>query len=129
MPRMQTETFGAGDMTWLGSSHGIWECRTEILDLSTFTGLHPDGYIPSGTPCAIVSGKLVPYDSDEATTTGAGVLAGFLFTDQPVVGSNDFGVPLLDHGRVVSANVPDGDGAFVAPVDALKSANVTVVFI
>lgn len=131
MPRMQSETFGPGDQSWLGSAHGIHECRTEILDISTFTeGTHyPDGYIPSGTPVAKVGGKLVPYTSAEGTTTNAGVLAGFLFTDQPVVGTNDFGVPLLDHGRVKSANVPDGTDAFTAPVAALKSVAVTIVFI
>lgn len=131
MPRMQTETFGAGDHTWLGSSHGIWECRTEVLDISAFTEAdhYPDGYIPSGTPCALVGDKLVPYESAEATTTGDGVLAGFLFSDQPVVGTNDFGVPLLDHGRIKSANVPQGVDAFTAPVDPLKRVATTFVFI
>lgn len=131
MPRLQTETFGAGDMTWLGSSHGIWECRTEVLDISAFTEAdhYPDGYIPSGTPVALVGGLLVPYDSTEATTTNAGVLAGHLFTDQRVIGSDDFGVPLLDHGRVVESKVPDGDGAFVAPVAAAKIAKTTIVYI
>ena len=88
MPRLKTETVGTGDQSWLGSSHGIHECRTEILDVSTFTaGTHyPNGYIPSGTPVAKVGGMLVPYDSTEGTTTNAGVLAGFLFTDQSVVG-------------------------------------------
>ena len=131
MPRLTTETFGAGDQSWLGSSHGIHECRTEVLDISTFTEAdhYPDGYIPSGTPDAKVSGKLVPYTSAEGTTTGAGVLAGFLFTDQRVVGTNDFGVPLLDHGRVKSAKVPMGTDAFTAPVAAAKCAATTVVFI
>lgn len=131
MPRMSTETFGAGDQSWLGSSHGIWECRTEVLDISTFTEAthYPNGYIPSGTPVAKVAGVLVPYTSAEGTTTGAGVLAGFLFTDQPVVGTADFGVPVLDHGRVKTAKVPVGTGAFTAPVAALKSVATTVVFI
>lgn len=131
MPRMKTETFGAGDQSWLGSAHNIWECRTEVLDISAFTeGTHyPNGYIPSGTPVALVADKLVPYTSAEGTTTNAGVLAGFLFTDQPVVGTNDFGVPLLDHGRVKSANVPDGTDAFTAPVAAAKRASTTFVFI
>lgn len=131
MPRLKTETVGTGDQSWLGSSHGIHECRTEILDVSAFTaGTHyPNGYIPSGTPVAKVAGLLVPYTSAEATTTGAGVLAGFLFTDQKVEGTNDFGVPLLDHGRVRSAKVPQGSDAFTAPVAALKSVNVTIVFI
>ena len=131
MPRMKSETFGAGDQSWLGSSHGINECRTELLDISTFTaGTHyPNGYIPSGTPVAKVGGVLVPYDSTEGVTTNAGVLAGHLFTDQPVVGTNDFAVPVLDHGRVKSAKVPAGANAFTAPVAAAKRANTTVVYI
>jgi hypothetical protein len=131
MPRLSTETYGAGDQSWLGSSHGIHECRTEILDVSAFTaGTHyPNGYVPSGTPVAKVGGLLVPYDSTEATTTNAGVLAGFLYTDQKVVGTQDFGVPLLDHGRVKTAKVPQGVQAFVAPVAAAKRAATTVVYI
>lgn len=131
MPRLKNETVGAGDQTWLGSSHGIHECRTEILDVSAFTANthYPDGYIPSGTPVAKVASLLVPYDSNEATTTGAGILAGHLFTDQPVVGTADFGVPLLDHGRVKAAKVPVGTGAFAAPVAAAKRANTTIVYI
>lgn len=131
MPRMKSETFGAGDQSWLGSSHGIHECRTETLDISAFTaGTHyPNGYIPSGTPVAKVGGLLVPYTSAEATTTGAGILAGHLFTDQPVVGSGDFPVPLLDHGRVKSAKVPQGTDAFTAPAAAAKRAATTFVYI
>lgn len=131
MPRLKNETFGAGDMSWLGSDHGIWNGRTEVLDISAFTaGTHyPDGYIKSGTPVAKVGGLLVPYDSNEATTTNAGVLAGFLLTDQPVVGTADFAVPLLDHGRVITAKVPQGANAFAVPVAAAKKANTTVVYI
>lgn len=131
MPRMKSETVGSGDQSWLGSSHGINDCRTELLDISTFTaGTHyPNGYIPSGTPVAKVAGVLVPYDSLEATTTNAGVLAGFLFTDQVVVGTNDFAVPVLDHGRIRSAKVPAGANTFAVPVDAAKRASTTVVYI
>ena len=131
MPRLTTETFGSGDQSWLGSTHGIHECRTETLDISTFTEADhfPDGYIPSGTPVAVVSDKLVPYTSAEGTTTNAGVLAGFLFTDQPVVGTGDFAVPLLDHGRIKTALVPQGTDAFTAPVLAAKRAAAVFVFI
>jgi hypothetical protein len=131
MPRLKSESFGAGDQSWLGSSHGIHECRTETLDISAFTaGTHyPNGYIPSGTPVAKVGGLLVPYTSAEATTTNAGVLAGHLFTDQQVVGTGDFAVPVLDHGRVKSAKVPQGSDAFTAPVAAAKRAAVTIVYI
>ena len=131
MPRLKTETIGAGDQSWLGSAHGIHECRTELLDISTFTaGTHyPNGYIPSGTPVAKVGGMLVPYDSTEATTTNAGVLAGHLFTEQAVVGTADFAVPVLDHGRVRSARVPQGANAFTVPVAAAKRASTTIVYI
>lgn len=131
MPRLTSETFGAGDQSWLGSSHGIHECRTETVDISAFTEAthYPDGYIPSGTPVALSSGKLVPYTSAEATTTGAGVLAGHLFTDQPVVGTGDFAAPVLDHGRVKADKVPQGSDAFTAPVAAAKRVGVTIVYI
>lgn len=131
MPRLKSEIVGTGDQSWLGSSHGIRNCRTEFLDISTFTaGTHyPNGYIPSGTPVAKVAGVLVPYTSAEATTTGAGVLAGHLFTDQPVVGTADFAVPVLDHGRVKAAKVPQGSDAFTAPVLAAKRASVTINYI
>jgi hypothetical protein len=129
MPRLTTETFGSGDQSWLGSSHGIHECRTETLDISAFTeATHfPDGYIKSGTPVAKVAGVLVPYTVAEGTTTGAGILAGFVYTDQPVVGTGDFAVPLLDHGRVKAAKVPYA--SFVAPAAAAKNAAHNVLFI
>ncbi len=128
MPRLKTETVGGGDQSWLGSTHGIANARTEILDISAFTANthYPNGYIPSGTPVAEVSGVLVPYDATEGTTTGAGILAGFVLTDQAVVGTNDFAVPLLDHGRVKVAKLPV---SFTAPAAAAKRAATTIVFI
>ena len=131
MPRLQSEQFGAGDQSWLGGTHAIYDTRTETLDISTFTaGTHyPNGYIKSGTPVAKVAGKLVPYDSTEATTTNAGVLAGHVYTDQKVVGTGDFAVPLLDHGRVKAAKVPQGVQAFTAPVAASKRAASSFIYI
>ncbi|RRJ85908.1 potassium transporter [Gulosibacter macacae] len=125
MPRLTTETFGAGDMTWLGSSHGIRNARTEILDVSAFTKTthFPNGFIKSGTPVAIVDNRVVPYTVAVGTTTDAGVLAGFILTDQKVVGDADFGVPVLDHGRINVANVPYAD--FAAPA-AAKNATTCV---
>lgn len=129
MPRLRTETFGAGDQSWLGSAHGIANSRTETLDVSAFTaGTHyPNGYIPSGTPVAKVAGMLVPYDKTEATVTGAGILVGHVFTDQPVVGTQDFAVPLFDHGRVIASKVPQS-GGFTQPVAAAKNAT-NIVYI
>jgi hypothetical protein len=128
---MKTETIAPGDMSWLGSDHGLRDCRTETIDVSAFTaGTHyPNGYIPSGTPVAKVSGLLVPYTSAEGTTTGAGVLAGHILTDQVVVGTNDFAAPVLDHGRVKTAKVPQGTDTFTAPVAAAKRAATTIIYI
>lgn len=132
MPRMKSETYGAGDQSWLGSTHGIYNGRTETIDISTFTaGTHyPNGYLPSGTPVALVGGVLVPYDKTEATVTGAGILAGHILTDQPVVGTADFSVPLLDHGRVKVSKVPyNNTFTFAAPVAAAKAAATTFVYV
>lgn len=132
MPKLVTETIGTGDQSWLGSDHGIYNARTATVDVSAFTaGTHyPNGYLPSGTPVALASGLLVPYDKTEATTTGAGVLAGFILTDQTVVGTNDFPVPLLDHGRVNVSKVPyNNTFNFAAPVAAAKGASVNFVFV
>lgn len=133
MPKLRTETFGTGDMRWLASTHAIWNGRTETVDISAFTaGTHfPNGYIPSGTPVAMVAGALVPYDSLEATTTGAGVLEGHLLTDQPIQPGQtaDFSAALLDHGRVNASRVPQGVQAFTAPVAAAKRARTTIVYV
>lgn len=128
MPRYTTESFGSGDQSWLGSDHAVGNARTEMVDVSAFTsGTHyPDGYIPSGFPVAKVGGLLVPYDKTEGVTTGAGVLAGHILTDQRVVGVEDFPAPLIDHGRVKTAKVPN---SFVAPVAAAKAAATTIVYI
>lgn len=122
MPKILTETYGGGDTTWLGSLHAISNARTVIVDISEFTPAthYPDGYIKSGTPVAIVGGVAVPYVVAEATSTGAGVLAGFILFDQRVVGGQDFAAPLLSHGRVITAKVPYA--AFVKPVAAAKNA-------
>ena len=127
MPKLHVENFG-GDQSWLGSAHGIGNCRTETVNVSAFTkGTHyPNGFIPSGTPVAKVSGLLVPYDATEGTVDGAGVLTGHLFADQSVVGDSNFAAPVLDHGRVKAALVP---GTFVKPAAAEKLSATTIVYI
>lgn len=135
MPRFRTESeIVTGNMEWLGSGHALRNARTEILDISTFTAAthYPDGYIPSGTPVAKVGGVLVPYDATEGTVTNAGVLAGFVLTDQPLyvepgaTATEDINVPLFDHGRVKVGKLPV---TFVAPAAAAKNAAHTIVFI
>ena len=128
MPGLVTKNYGSGDFSWLLNTDGLDESVTGVIDVSTFTaGTHyPNGFIPSGLPVAKVGGVLVPYDATEGTVTGAGVLAGFVLTDQAVVGTADFGVPLYDQGRVIAANLPI---AFTAPTAAAKRAAVAIVFV
>lgn len=132
MPKLRTENFGSGDQSWLGSTHGIRNARTEILDVSAFTAAthFPDGYIPAGTPVGKVNGLLVPYDITAGTTTGAGILVGHILTDQKVVGTADFGVPLFDHGRVIASKVAgilSAWSSFVAPSSAKNGSNILYV--
>lgn len=129
MPKLRTENFGPGDQSWLGSTHGIRNARTGIIDISTFTaGTHyPDGYIRSGTPVALVGGVYVPYDVTAGTTTGAGVLAGHILTDQPVVGTADFGAPIFDHGRVNVAKIAAFYTNFAKPLPAKNATTIVYV--
>lgn len=123
--RIETPELSEGDQTWLASTRGITKNRTVKLNLASFTVDPAKGYIPSGTPLALVTSddaglEAVPYDGTEGTVTGAGILAGFLFTDQvKVAGTVDeyINAPLLDHGRIRISRLPV---AFVAPVAAAK---------
>lgn len=129
MPRLSNETIGTGDQSWLGSTHGIGNARTETIDISAFTPAdhYPNGYIPSGTPVAIVAGLAVPYDPTVGTTTGAGILAGHLLTDQKVVGSTDFAAPVIDHGRVKTAKIAALGSAWASFVKPITAKNATTI--
>ena len=107
------------DMTWLGSAHGLRNARTVTVDTTAFSAQAKNGVIPSGTPVTIAKGVATPY-------AGSGKFSGFILTDQPVVGTNDFGVPLIDHGRVRVAKLPV---SFTAPAAAAKRAATTIVFV
>jgi hypothetical protein len=123
--RIETPALSEGDQTWLASTRGITHNRTVKLNLASFTVDPAKGYIPSGTPLALVASddaglEAVPYDGTEGVTTAAGVLAGFLFTDQvKVTGTADeyINAPLMDHGRVRTSRLPV---AFTPPVALAK---------
>lgn len=103
MPRLEPETIGTGDQSWLASSHAIWNCRTVAPDPSAFTAVaYPNG-VPSGTPLAIVDGLAVPFDKNGDGNLG--VLAGFLFTDQKAPAEG--GWPMLWHGAVRPDRLPE----------------------
>ena len=129
MPGLRSDTFGTGDQRWLGSTHALYNARTETLNVPAFNAAthYPDGYIPSGTPVALVGGLLVPYDGTEGTTTGAGVLAGFVKIDVRIFPDDDrTPAALVDHGRIRTGFVP---GNFVAPAAAAKRGATTFIFI
>ncbi|MGX9346634.1 head decoration protein [Microbacterium sp. KNMS] len=103
MPKLRTENFGAGDQTWLGSTHGIRNARTAVIDISTFTAAthYPDGYLRSGTEVnAANEAAVTPY------TGAAGEQLGYLLTDQKVNGAEDFGAPILRHGIINISKLP-----------------------
>ena len=88
MPRLSTESFGAGDQSWLGGTHGIYNCRSVAPDPSLFTSTDfPDGVVPSGTPLGRVTstGKFGPYTGDsteeiQTVTEGGSGLTSFTLT-------------------------------------------------
>lgn len=108
MPNFRSESFGVGDQTWLGSTHGIRNARTSVLDVSAFAPV--DGVIKSGTPVnAADESAVVPF------TGAAGERLGFVLTDQKADADAYVNAPVLRHGIVKVANLPVD---FVIPADA-----------
>lgn len=105
MPRVSEETYGAGDQSWLGGTHGIYNCRSGVIDPTTFSGSdYPNGYLPSGTRVALVDDAFVKYNA--AGNDGTEVLAGFVYTDQKVAGTELLNAPILTHGQIRVAKLP-----------------------
>ena len=100
MPRLETQTIGGGDQSWLGSTHGIYNCRSVVIDASEFTAEthYPDGYLPAGTPLTISDEVAGPFDGS--------TLSGFLYTDQKVGDEYTINGPLFEHGKVRISNLP-----------------------
>lgn len=124
MPRLTTETYGTGDMSWLGTAHAIANARSVVIDPTTFTAAtdYPDGHLRSGQPLALSAGKYVKYDPAGVGVTAT--LVGHLLTDQKVTGAVTINGPLYDHGRVHTSKVP---GTFVAPTAAKLAATIIYV--
>lgn len=98
---IRTETFGRGDHRWLGSRHGTDICRPCTIDLSTFVEQthYADGYLPSGTPLALIEadGTFGLYDPE--AVDGREKFVGHLLDDVSTKGGNPIGA-LYEHGRV-----------------------------
>ena len=101
----RTESYGAGDQSWLASRHGTDVAKSATLDPSAWTSKTSDGRIKSGEPFAVVSNLAVPYNS--AGSGGTNVLAGFVFTDQAVrSGGGNVTFPAIWTGRVYRSKLP-----------------------
>lgn len=98
------ETFAQADHSWLGSAHGTDSARTVTIDVSALTENthYPNGYLPDGTPLGeLAAGLYGVYDGNDPDT-----LAGFLLEPVKVTGDSDVAGALLEHGRVIEANLP-----------------------
>ena len=103
MPRLVSETVRTGNVTWLGSDHGMFDAETGTLDVSTFVKAthYPNGYFPSGLMVNIANLAAV------APFTGAACeKIGFVLFDQPTDGVADIAVPIIWHGLIKTANLP-----------------------
>lgn len=119
---VETTTYTGEDQSWLGSAHGTNNAWTGTLDASTFLATFTDGVVPSGVVLGRLTaspGKLVPYT--DAATNGAGsdTAVGHLFTTTDLKGTTaaaakDTVVAVIDHGRVIEANLPTGHGLTAA---------------
>lgn len=99
---IRTETFSAGDQSWMGSRHGTEVPKTVTLDPAAWTGkLTSDGVLRSGEAFAISVNLAVPYVS------GSNTLAGFILTDQSIrADGGNATVPALWHGRILTSKLP-----------------------
>lgn len=114
--RLKIESFGAGDVSWLGSNHGTDNARTSTIVLANFTKAthYPDGFIPSGLPVnAADEASLKPW------TGAAGEALGFVLFNQSVdAGDAKFAVPVIRHGIIRYAKLPV---AFTAPAGGVPN--------
>ncbi|MDJ0010104.1 potassium transporter [Gordonia alkanivorans] len=115
----RTESFGAGDQSWLGSRHGTDVAKTATLNPSAWSAKTSDGRIKSGEPFAVVSDLAVPYNS--AGSNGTDVISGFILTDQSVTGSANVSFPAVWTGRILRSKLPS-----TVPADA-KTAGLFVL--
>lgn len=104
----RSESFGAGDQSWLGSRHGTETPKSVTLNPTSWTAKTSDGRIKSGEPFAMSNGLAVPYDASDGGGSGpAATIAGFILTDQKVEsGAGNVIAPAVWHGRIILANLP-----------------------
>lgn len=110
----RSESFGAGDQSWLGSRSGTDTAKTVTLNTAAWSAKITDGRIKSGEPYAMDDGLAVPYDKDDTILDGedtfpgpASTLAGFILTDKSVTaGAGNITAPGIWTGRILLSKLP-----------------------
>lgn len=121
------ESFFVGDQSWIGSAD-YNPPRSITLDFSAFTKNthYPNDFLKSGIPLGILTatGLAVPFDS--AASTGAQILAGFLFSELNVSGfasTDDPSGALFYRGVVRTSRLP------IAVNSAGKASNTNIIYV
>lgn len=112
--------------SWLRGPHGTDPGANAniTLHIPAFTGLYPNGFVPSGIVVGKItaSGKFGPYDATatDGTETAAGLLFGSLSIE---AGATVVGGALVNHAYANAAKLPiqTGKGA----LDAAARAELT----
>jgi hypothetical protein len=117
MPRLSEETFGPGDQSWLGSTHGIHECPSAAPDPALFPlTAYPSGVVPSGTPVGQVTAtkQIGPYTGDSTDEVQTIAVTGSPSSGTFVV--SPFGL-----GATAAWNIGDTVAQVQAKVDAVPA--------
>lgn len=104
---LTTKGIGKDNLSWLGSAHATNAAQTITLDLTSGfkdADFYKNGFVPSGVPVTKLDSGLYGLFVEGSTTP----LAGFILTPQSLPASADVRIsaPLLEHGRVIEANLP-----------------------
>ncbi|WP_072689284.1 K structural protein [Rhodococcus marinonascens] len=122
---LKTETFGQDNQSWLGSAHGTDAARTGTLNIATLTSTthYPDGHLPSGVAVGKITATGLYGLCDKDAADGRQTLVGHTLTAQKI-GDGNVVVPILDHGRIVEANLP-----FAITAEAKTSAAGRLIYV
>lgn len=104
---LTTKGIGKDNLSWLGSAHATNAAHPITLDLTSGfadAAFYKQGFIPSGVPVTKLESGLYGLYVEGSSTP----LAGFVLTPQvtPASTSTRIAAPLLEHGRIVEANLP-----------------------
>lgn len=130
--KLQTETVGGVDKSWIRTRMGLDTMLPIMVDISAFNANHvKNGNIPSGTCLGKITatGFYGPYIQGAGTGTGAEVMAGHLFEDvgvqdDVVATAPDVASALFWTGVVKESRLPAFAGTTDGEIDANGKADV-----